>query len=59
VIQDGWFRTGDLARLKTQFDIPSLDEEPGGPPDLELYAQLYKPPVPHRDLPNADDESGV
>jgi hypothetical protein len=48
--------TNELARLKKQFNIPSLEEELGGPPDLELFAKLYTPSVAHTVVPGPAEE---
>jgi hypothetical protein len=50
---------GELARLKKQFEIPSLEEELGKSPDLDLFARLYKPPVAHEELARAEDEYNI
>jgi hypothetical protein len=47
------------AQLKQQFEIPSLEEELGHPPDLDLFAKLYRPPVKHEVLPPAEDVYGI
>jgi hypothetical protein len=50
---------GELARLKQQFEIPSLQDELGKPPDLDLFAQLYKPSVVREELAGSEDEYNV
>ena len=50
---------GGLARLKKEFKIPSLQEELGRTPDLDLFARLYKPPVTHEELASSEDEHNV
>ena len=42
-----------------QFDLPTLEEELGQPPDLDLFARRYQPPVPHEKLGAADAEYNV
>lgn len=49
----------ELARLKKQLEIPSLEEALGGPPDLDLYERLYQPSVAHKRLPKSETEHGV
>lgn len=35
--------------------IPTLEQEIGGPPDVDALNQLYRPPVPHARLPGAEE----
>ena len=44
------------ARLNKRFNIPSLEEELGGPPDLELFPKLYKPSVVHEEVSQSKEE---
>ena len=46
------------ARLNKRFNIPSLEEELGGPPDLELFPKLYKPSVVHEEVSQSKEEYG-
>ena len=39
--------------------MPSLQEELGKSPDLDLFARLYKPPVTHEELASKVDEYNV
>jgi len=48
-----------LDRLKKEFKIPSLQEELGNSPDLDLFARLYKPPVTHEEIAKSEDENNV
>jgi hypothetical protein len=48
-----------LARLQDQFEIPSLEKELGGPPELELYPKLYQPPVVHQAVSGSDEDYRV
>lgn len=50
---------GALARVKKEFEIPSLQEALGKPPDLQLFARRYKPSVSHEELPKSEDEFNV
>ena len=50
---------GELATIRKQFEIPSLEDQLGKPPDLELFARLHKPAVAHEDLAEAEDEFSV
>lgn len=50
---------GALAKLKREQKIPSLEEELGQPPDLELFDRLYKPPVAHEPLAKSEEEYNV
>jgi hypothetical protein len=50
---------GELDRLTEEFDIPSLQQELGRGPDLDLFARLYKPPVRHEELAKLEDEFNV
>lgn len=50
---------GEIARMKKEFQIPSLAEVLGKPPDLELFARLYKPSVAHEELAKSEDEYNV
>ncbi len=51
--------SGPLEQFKRQFNVPSLEEELGGAPDLDLFARLYRPCEPHEPLPQGDDAYGV
>jgi hypothetical protein len=42
--------------MKRLFGMPSLKKELGVKPDGKLFAELYRPPVPHETLPAAEDE---
>lgn len=46
-------------RMKDEFGIPSLEEELGAPPDLEVAARLYRPEVEHEAMPDVADEVWV
>ena len=46
----------ELARLKKQFEIPTLKEELGKSPDLEMFARLYKPPLAYEELAKSESE---
>lgn len=46
----------ELARLKKEFEIPSLKQQLGKTPDLDLFARRYVPPVPHEKLGSLEDE---
>jgi hypothetical protein len=50
---------GPLGRLRKEFDLPTLEEELGQPPDLDLFGRRYQPPVPHEKLGAADAEYNV
>ncbi len=50
---------GALARMKQKFEIPSLHEELGKSPDLDLFERLYKPSIPHEELAKSEDEYNV
>ncbi|MEK7707620.1 MAG: hypothetical protein AAB380_06465 [Verrucomicrobiota bacterium] len=50
---------GALARLKEQFEIPSLENDLGKRPDLELFERLYRPSVAHEALPKSVEEFNV
>ncbi len=50
---------GELARMKEKFQIPSLQEELGKSPDLDMFARLYKPPIAHEELAKSEDEYNV
>jgi len=50
---------GALARLKNKFEVPSLEEELGKPPDLALFARLCNPPVAHEELASSVEEYNV
>jgi hypothetical protein len=50
---------GDLAQMRQALDIPTLEENLGGPPDLKLFASLYQPPLKFEALPDSDEEFGV
>ena len=50
---------GKLAGLKPEYKIPSLEEELGRSPDLELFNRLYKPPVALEELAKSEDEYNV
>lgn len=40
-------------------DFNALREELGTTPNLELFADLFHPPIPHEVLPKSEDEYGV
>ncbi len=40
-------------------NIPSLQEELGKSPDLDLFARLYKPQVEHEEMAGSDEEYNV
>jgi hypothetical protein len=48
-------------RTTQMFDdgMRRLTDELGFRPDIELYAQLYVPPVPHQKIPEREDEFEV
>ena len=48
-----------LANLNQQFEIPSLEEDLGGPPDFELFPNLYHPPMVHQQLDRVAEEYNV
>lgn len=48
----------ELAKITKHFEIPSLEDELGKPPDLDLFAQLYRPSVTH-EIVAQEDEYGV
>jgi len=48
-----------LNRVKKQFEIPSLEEELGKRPDLDLFARRYRPPVTHESLEKSPEEYNV
>lgn len=48
----------ELVKIKKHFEIPSLEDELGKPPDLDLFAQLYRPSVTH-EIVAQEDEYGV
>ena len=50
---------GELAQLNKALEIPSLREELGQLPDLDLFARLYKPPVAHEAMAGSEDEYNV
>jgi hypothetical protein len=50
---------GADAGLMESFGLPSLEEELGGKPDLDLFQQLYHPPVPQEELPSSPDEPNI
>jgi hypothetical protein len=45
--------------IKKEFGLPSLEEELGGVPDLDLVEKLYSPAWPHEPLPSSDEEYNV
>ncbi len=47
------------SELSQSLKLPTLEEELGIAPDLELFARLFRPPVPHEVLPKSEDEYGV
>ncbi len=49
----------ELAKIKKQFEIPSLEDELGKSPDLDLFARLYKPAVTHDEVAKSEDEYNV
>ena len=49
----------ELAKLQKNLGIPSLEEELGRPPDLDLFAKRYRPPVDHEVLPQPIEEFDV
>lgn len=46
----------ELARLKKQFKIPTLKEELGKSPDLEVFARRYQPPLAYEEVPKSESE---
>ncbi len=48
-----------LTRMRKQFGLPSLAEQLGAPPDLEVYGKLYHPSVGHEEVSRTDFEFGV
>jgi len=50
---------GVLGRVKQQFEIPSLKEELGKPPDLNLFERRFRPPVAHEVIPGSVEEYNV
>ena len=51
---------GPLAEFREEFEIPTLEEELGAKPDMELFGRLYKPPIEFEPVPSSDeDEFGV
>lgn len=49
----------ELAKMKQENEIPSLEEELGKPLDLELFDRLYKPPVAYEALGKSEEEYNV
>lgn len=49
----------EAAELSQVFQTPTLEEELGMPPNLELFANLYRPPLPHKVVHSSEDEHGV
>ena len=39
--------------------LPTLEEQLGGPPDLDRFASRYRPPVPHEAAPAKEEEHNV
>jgi hypothetical protein len=50
---------GDRSQVTEVPRAASLPEKLGKVPDFELYSRRYKPPVPHEELPDQDEECGV
>jgi hypothetical protein len=48
-----------LFEKNNQTEIPTLQEELGKEPDLKLFGERYRPPVPHVVLPEVEDEHRV
>jgi hypothetical protein len=48
-----------LERLTEGLAFPSLEEELGVRPDLNLLARLYRPDVAHEEMPKVEDEHEV
>ena len=47
----------ELARVKKQFEIPTLQEELGKAPDLDSFARLYQPPVSFEEVARSEPEA--
>lgn len=50
---------GLLAQTMTELETPTLEAKLGGPPDLELFSQLFQPQLDFDEMPKLDDEYGV
>jgi hypothetical protein len=48
-----------IAELTEGLNLPSLEEELGVPPNLELFARLYRPDVAHEEIAQVEGEHGV
>jgi hypothetical protein len=44
-------------RILREFELPTLEEKLGEPPNLELFASLYQPPVAFDLLPKSEGEN--
>lgn len=49
----------DLAQLRKRFEIPTLEQELGRAPDLELFSQRFKPSTAHDPMKQQEDEYSV
>jgi hypothetical protein len=49
----------NLPDFAKEFGLPSLEEELGGAPNLDLLEKLYTPAWPHEHLPSSDEEYNV
>lgn len=45
--------------MRKELEIPTLEQELGKPPDLELFSRRYKPSIAHEPLEHREDEHGV
>lgn len=50
---------GNLAQIMEEMEMPTLEEKLGGPPDLDLFARLFQPPIEFEALPDLEGEYGV
>ena len=55
------FKDGANEQAKEKFekDMEWLEKKLGFRPNLDLYEQLYAPPVPHEKIPDKEDEFRV
>ena len=54
-----WARKNRMQKLSSQQDFAELTKELGAAPDPDLFARLYKPDVPHEDMPEQEDGYGI
>jgi hypothetical protein len=48
-----------LIEMNRQFKLPSLEEQLGGLPDLELFPKLYRPSMVHEEVSQSKEGYGV